>query len=275
MNKERWIENLAEIARQEGHEDQQRFDARWDALAAGDLAAEQEAELAREAEQDPEMRLAYEAFRPLGPSFRDRIVEQIRHQLTATDVTSASVAWPSASSTAAAPRSESTRGRSWQPWALAAALLAALGLTLLLPSPPSALPEYGMIFEGMTRQERSSAPTATHGPLEFDPGNLFSLVLQPATSLEGPVEASFFLAGEGDEMALWTPSVERAPTGAFKVAGLLGQDLELPPGDWLLVVVIARPPRLPDIAAVRQLLAGQEPAAGWIVLRQTLRMRGG
>ena len=74
------LRELAEIHKEEEDEERSRLDERWDRLSAGELSPEEEAELRALAETSEEARLAYEAFRPLGPEFQARVVQKIQAQ---------------------------------------------------------------------------------------------------------------------------------------------------------------------------------------------------
>src|SRR5947209_19726504 len=74
---DRLLRELGDLARSETEAEQDRFDERWDRLAAGTLTAEEDAELKALAESSPEAREAYEVFRPLGGDFQALVVGKI------------------------------------------------------------------------------------------------------------------------------------------------------------------------------------------------------
>ncbi|MEP7010141.1 MAG: hypothetical protein ABJC13_07445 [Acidobacteriota bacterium] len=70
------LRDLARAAREEEAEERDLWD-RWDRLTDGTLSPEEEAELRALAQSSPEAEQAYEAFRPLSPEFRAKMVAEI------------------------------------------------------------------------------------------------------------------------------------------------------------------------------------------------------
>ncbi|RMH16798.1 MAG: hypothetical protein D6696_17360 [Acidobacteria bacterium] len=146
-----------------------------------------------------------------------------------------------------------------------AALAAAALVLLLQPAAHLApLPAYDLVLHGAVRERRSTAPPASgdEGRI-FARGNLFDLQLVPAGEVEGPVAVRVFRDG-GSGFEPWTQAAELATIegGAIRIRGRLGEDLDLPPGEWRLVVAIGRPGELPAAADLRR----DETAGGpWVV----------
>jgi hypothetical protein len=234
-----------------------RLDERWDRLSAGTLTAEEEAELRASAAASEEAREAWEAFRPLGGEFQDRIIQAIQAERAAP--------LSSAKTPAAKVLPFSRRAVRWSGWLAAAAAMAAV--LLLTLRQPAALPGYGLELSGGNRQERSETSAR-----RFVPGSPFQLVLRPEKAVEGEIEARFFLAGRG-ELRTWAVPADIAPGGAVRVIGTLGREIAIPPGDWTVWAVVGRRGALPDAATLRaRLAAGETRTADWTALRAPLRI---
>jgi hypothetical protein len=246
------LRELARTAQDEMSRERNRLDERWDRLSAGTLTVEEEAELRALAATSEEAREAWEAFRPLGSGFQDRIVQAI--QPIQADRAPAAKVLPFSRRLA--------RQGGWL--AAAAAVAAVLLLTL---RQPAALPAYHAELSGGDRQERAET-----GSRRFAPGSPFVLVLRPQTTVEGEVDVRFFLEGKG-ELRPWPVSAEVAPGGAVRVAGALGREIPIAPGDWTVWAVVGRRGDLPDAAALRARLAAGEPrSAHWTALPTPLHI---
>jgi hypothetical protein len=243
------LRELAREAKDEMSRERDRLDERWDRLSAGTLTAEEEAELRALAATSEEAREAWEAFRPLDSGFQDRVVQAIQ-----ADRAPAAKVLPFS-------RRVARRGG----WLAAAAAVAAV--LLLTLRQPAALPQYHAELSGGDRQERAESGTG-----RFAPGSPFELVLRPQTQVEGEVDVRFFLEGEGG-LQPWPVPAEIAPGGAVRVAGTLGREIALFPGDWTVWAVVGRRGQLPDAATLRSRLAAGEPrTARWTALPTALRV---
>lgn len=247
---DRLLSELADLAREDGA-GEARFDERWDRLAAGTLAAEEEAELLALAESSPEAREAWEAFRPLGPEFQARVVERIAAGL---------------------PKKGWARILPFPPafriggWVTAAAAAAAVFFVILRPAAP--LPGYQM-------DEVSLASSEMRGEVveDFAPGDRIEVGLRPATeSRSGRLEARLFLL-QGEELrGLDARKVKDDPGGAMKLAAELDPDLW--PGDWTLLAVVGRPRSLPDPDELRSLAAhGEVRRRNWVAVSKVIRIQ--
>jgi hypothetical protein len=145
-------------------------------------------------------------------------------------------------------------------WAAATAAAAAAAiLAIVRPwAGPAPLPSYEAHLAGDTRAWRSperppQAPPAAR-PREFQPGNRLELVLTPAVAVEARPEVATFLVRSGD-LAAWAVPFEVSDYGAVRVAGTVGEDVQLPPGESTMVVAIGSPGALPPPAELRSRLA--------------------
>lgn len=257
MTDDRLLKELAQVARAQQAKDP---DGRWDRLAGGALAPEEEARLREEARSSPEAAAAWEAFRPVDEQFRSGIVEQARRSL--------------------AERGQATpaSGRSPRRWrmALPAALAAALIVALLGPwRSPAPLPPYALRLEGSVKTDRSGDPaSARTDPAEFADGNRFELVLTPERSAGEDIEARAFVV-QGDRVEpLPAPPPSRSPDGAVRIAGVVGRDVRLPRGDFTLLVAAGRSGSVPAAAELRERLAQGRPVREQRWTAWTLPLRG-
>jgi hypothetical protein len=144
----------------------------------------------------------------------------------------------------------------------AGALVAVVLLVLRLHLQPLSVPPYTFATDGEVASAR--------------PGAMFELEAQPAIEVQGAVTARAFLvpgAGKGDVMS-WQVPMEIGRDGSVHVAGKVDALFAgVPPGDWVIAIVIGRPELLPSDP--RQLLEGGAADAGsaaWRVVRKRVRL---
>ncbi len=263
------VSRLADLAREEEAAARRRLDPRWDRLAAGTLSTEEAAALREEAVASPEGAAALEAFAPLGEDFRARVAAAVEGEVAA--------ARPEEKAPGEVrglvPRGEGRRrhraaledagararrrgGRRVLVGAAAAGLAAAVVLAVLRPwAAVEPLPPYLASLSGATEEWRGEAPPeTTGGPPRFAPGNRLELVLTPERAVEGRPEVATFLARDG-ELAYWPVPFEVSDHGAVRIAGTVGEDLPLPPGESRLAVAVGRQGEaLPGEAAISRAL---------------------
>jgi hypothetical protein len=235
MNDDRFLRDLARAAREEREREVDHLDERWDRLAAGTLSAEEEAELRALAATSEEARLAYEAFRPLGPQFEGRVVEAIQEQAEAEAVAARE----------APPPARVLPFRRWSGWlagAVAAGLAACLALFLAAPEP---LPLYSRLAVAGGDQPMRGAANGPATVRVLHPGSALEVTLSPPTQVSGRVEARWFVV-RGTEVHELGGRVEISSTGSAHFVGTLGEDLEIGSGEWALWCVVGRPRKLPD-----------------------------
>jgi hypothetical protein len=265
MSDDEWLFRLAQMKSEEQDAERTRLDERWDRLSAGELSPEEEAELRRLAETSEEARDAYEAFRPLGPEFQARVVRAIQEQSPA----------PEASREVdTAPSKQPAKRWSfpWHPWRFAgwsaAAATAALALLLRLPVAPPPMPGYVAELSGGIQAMRGDQPGQTP---TFSQGSRFELVARPETAVSGPVETRYFL-GRGDTLSPWSAPEVITTDGSVRIAGTVGREILIPPGEWTLFVVVGRPGRLPDAAELRALHFRPPPGKrDWVIRDKPLK----
>jgi len=261
MNDDSFLDDLARAAREERETD--RWDERWDRLAAGTLSAEEEAELQALAASSEEARLAYEAFRPLGPQFEARVAKAIEAIEAIQGEPQAAAAEP--------PARVLPFRRRITPWlggVLAAGVAACL--VLLLSAPPP-LPRYSLDVAGGDQALRGASGPATVRVLH--PGSALEVTLRPPTRVSGRLTARWFVV-RGGEVRELAARPEFSPGGAVHLYGTLGRDLAIEPGEWALWVVVGRPGKLLAPAVL-----GAHPTArslhqaGWTALRDEAPLR--
>lgn len=267
-----WLRDLARVAKEEEDAGQARLDERWDRLSAGELSPGEEAELRALAAASEEGREAYEAFRPLGPEFQAGVVRALQAQIPQLPAGSPaeSRATPSAVPENAAVEKPARvlpfRGRAARlgGWLAAAAAVAATLFLLRAPATLPPLPGYGPPeLSGGVQEMRGEE----EGSRTFSAGSPFEVILRPETAVPGEVAVRFFLA-RGAELSPWpVPGAAISPDGVVSIAGTLGHEIQIPPGDWTLRAVVGRPGKLPDAAGLRAHIAqGGARAPDWVVL---------
>ena len=238
---------------QEQEEEKMRLDSRWDSLSHGQLDSEAEADLRSLADSSPEMKAAWEAFRPMDRSFRRRLLDRIRGVFPQRR------------------RSSRRAPAAWWPLTAAAGLTALLvGLTILSPGPKE-IPEYSLEMAGGAAIQRSEQKPM--GIPRLVKGVRLDLVLFPARPVAGDVVPTVFLEQDGT-VRPWRVPAERvlaAPTGSLKLE-LRARDLGLDPGPATLWLAVSRPCCMPGIEEVRSLLRNGEKAesGGFRWMRQEI-----
>ena len=277
MNDDSLMRELGRVAAEEERAEDARF-AIWERLCAGELSPEEVAALARQAETSEEARLAYEAFRPLGPEFEARIEARIVRALQPEAGVSAPAAQappspappvprppvpaPAAARPLAPARTFPWHARRTGGWLAATATLAAsLAILLVARRDWSPLPIYALEISGGTQTTRGLAPGSI--PI-LRRGSEVALVLRPPTKVSGTSAARCCFLVRGETWRSWPLPVETSGQ-SFRFAGRLGGDVE--PGAWTLWAVVGRPGSLPDEATLRARLrqAGRRHP-GWQAL---------
>lgn len=267
------LRRLAELARKE--EDEQRRDRRWEALAAGELSAEEAEELRREAGDSVTAKAKHDAFSPLGPDFRARVVSAIRQERESAAEPEAPAPPPRVRDIGDLRPATPPRRRGALRWAAAGLAAAALLAIALWPHGQPPLPGYAARLTGGVETMRSPGepadPVATDGEATvFAAGNAFELVLTPAEPVTGRLTvATFVLSADGVPRPL-ALSAEISEHGAVRLAGRVGSGgVDLPPGPSELLVVVGRPGRLPPPDNLIELLAGRSTidGRGWVAWR--------
>lgn len=239
------------------------LDGRWDALARGELSAEQEAALRGEADRSEELRAAWEAFRPLDANFRQGLVRRARRGLGLRRFRP--------------PRSAASKLGGVL--AMAAVLVLAVGLWRLMPNGggPADLPTYGLEVRGGLAEQRSATGA---GSAAVEPPRLagelpLEVILIPRRAVEGGVAVTAFLE-RGDSLDPWHIPPERleiADTGAIRIvvrADELGPRAEPVLGPVTLWLAVGRGASMPDRESVRALIAAGDSVGPMRLLRQDL-----
>jgi hypothetical protein len=273
MDEDGLLRELARAAREEAAE-RERWDERWDRLAAGELSAKEEAELRDLAARSPEAAQAYEAFRPLGPEFQARVLGAIRTQSAAEsplpkgdELESKPAAAPEWSHLFRLPKLRLAFA------GMGAAAAAALLLVLRIPAP---LPGYVIAVAPGIQEFRGEDP-AQKGIVILAPGARFVATAQPATRLTGRTapEAIFFLAADGPGgrkvRQLAARVVTADPSGSLQLDGTI--DRGQPPGPATLWTVVGYPGRLPTPSEIADLPAGEVHRRNWYAKPTPIEIR--
>jgi len=258
MNDEELLKAVGRSARA-----RQPLDERWDELAAERLSDAERDKLLEEAATSEEAAEAYEAFRPLGAEFQARVVERLMAKQLADQGSEADGESHTAPTPKVVPFRRRTPRFAGIPLALAASVLLAVGLVMFMrPGATPALPGYALKLEGQISLTRGEAPPPAAAP--FVTGNQFRLVLTPEQQVEGDVIArAYVLDGNEPEMLGAAPQI--SSSGAVLIEGQVGRDVQLPPGDSRLLVIVGRESKLPDAGALAARLgtSGQEQTSDW------------
>lgn len=263
------MRDLAEAVRRTAEGRPVWLDDRWERLAAGTLPPEERAELEALAETSEEARRLWELCQPLSSEVREKIVDRIQGEKP--DKTR-----PVTERKAMHPNRRFPGGVWWWAPAVAASVVAVI---VLWPGrAPTPLPGYSVELAGGVHGERS--PDLPPPVPVFETGTRFELTLRPRTRVEGRLEIRGYLA-PGDrpdrfDLEPWLTREAPPGRGAVTIDGIVGEDIDLRPGEWSLWMVVARPGAMPEIDELEaDLTRGVTRGQGWIVAAPTrsLQMR--
>lgn len=232
-----------------------------------DLAA-----LQRQLEAEPSGERAERLERPLDSAFRQRLLHRIQEEQrsqTATEADPLSQRPSQPQSLRDDGTSPVVRRLPISKWLPPLALAAGLAILFLSPGTTAPLPEYALEVRGQIRQQRSLvAPSLEEIPQLSIDGSL-RLLMRPATSVEGPLEAVAMALSDSADRKVPLSSIE------YQVSDLGALQLEAPvaalglsPGRWTLIVAVGRPEHLPDWRDLPDIASDD----GRCVLRQTVEV---
>lgn len=112
---------------------------------------------------------------------------------------------------------------------------AAAAVFVALPEDKT-LPEYALVVRSGEKVMRSEAPVA--GAYRYAPGSQVDVIVRPETTVEGEVHLSAVVVGADGAAKAWAGPVE-TKSGAFRVRGTFGDDVDLEPGAWRLVLTVS------------------------------------
>ncbi len=271
MSEDQLLRDLGHVARLENREEE-LLDERWDDLSAGTLSPDEEAELRALAAESEQGQEAWDAFRPLDKKFRAQVVETLRARTPRTTSGAKTAAGPLAwlGKALTVPRLR---------WVMAPAAAAAAAVLLVFLWPAEeqvALPDYHLTLAGGVRELRSASgeQVGSDSPV-FVPGNRLRLNIRPDVAVEGEVEVRLF-GYRGGELTRWPePPVTAADSGSFHVDGVFGQEIDLEPGEWTIIVVVGRPGELPTTEELFDVVKKLDapPPQDWLHRQVRLQVR--
>lgn len=134
------------------------------------------------------------------------------------------------------------------------------------------LPGYELELQGRALF-RGAAEPPTEGPVEFEHGTHFELVLRPEHGVAEEIAARAWIE-HADETRLLEAPPQLVARGVVVYAGEIGRDWVLPPGDSQLIVVVGRAAALPGIATLSARLrdASQVAQGDWTAWRIPVRV---
>lgn len=247
------LDLLARTAKEMKEDETTREEERWQRWAEGTLDPEEAAALDEAARSSVPARRMAETYRPLGDEFQERVVAALRAQ-PGGGAEAPDRAAPGRTPAETPPR------RLWLATAALVMLAAALSLVFLPSGPPPPLPAYQVALEGGVHTQRSIDEIPADAR-RYAPGSRWELLLRPASPVEGDVAVACFLARDGDPRP-WDPPVEISPAGSVRIAGRIGEEIEIAPGAWTVWIAVARPDDLPTVTELRARLSrapGEDP----------------
>ena len=264
MDDSGFLRDLARTAREEEAEEQQRWD-RWDRLTDGAVSPEVEAELRALAATSVDGEQAFEAFRPLSPDFRARMVATIGPLVKGDPAPTEVVAPIEEPVLDERPRPitevKSRRGFTFPSWRLAFAgpgLAGAAVALYLIFWPPAVPPELLVEIQAISTSRGEGAPFVPGGQFKADvwPKKEFSRQLEPKCYLEVAEAVAEKIR------AIECAVSKHSDTAWMSIEGSLPE--KLPIGSATLWVVLAYPDHQPDADTVGKLdKATQSRWHGW------------
>ncbi len=253
---DRLMRSLGQVAREQ--DDHDAGEDRWLALCTGELSAEEEDDLRAEARTSESARRALEAFEPLGPEFQSRIVSRLRDQIRteagAPEHTSARDTYSEKKPDIQPDETEPAvpTAAVWWRWPTAATMVAAAAVLLILIWPSadlSPLPIYHSALTGGLASSRTTEPATAP---RWVVGSPFELVLRPETEVKDQLAVRAF-RGHGPNLEPWEISPEISEQGSVRIAGTLGNEVQLSAGQNILSIIIGRPGKLAQAEALRDI----------------------
>lgn len=229
MDNDKLLKTLGEHARRQAVE--HVLGDRWDAYCAGRLSEEELRQLHDQLPIVLDGEKIEEAFKPLSEEFREAMFTQSKRQ-AGTPVDEGEI---EQNVTTLKPRRIFL-----VPAALAATLLAALGVSLLLLSSKdfAPLPRYEAVLVGGTEFRSQEL---TESERNFNQGEQLQLTFTPASRIDETIEGSAWLINGLAVQHLDQVDFEFAESGAVRLAGRIGQELPGAPGKYRLLVSIGLP----------------------------------
>jgi hypothetical protein len=239
---------LGDLARAE-REEQASADPRWEKLARGELSPSEVAKIRAEAEQDPEVALLFEAYRPLSDATKAQIAERVLPRGVKSSATGARVLpW---------------RRAAWVALPLAAAAGLAVWIGRSSPEPvamtTAGAPDYVLSVTGGDRAQRSNAPRGA-GLVELQGDSKLELVVRPSAPVSGPVTVRAFLV-QGGVARAWAPRMDHSSDGVVRVTGTAAELLGGAPGTWDVAFAVGPADSVPADPAVIAAALGADAAS--------------
>jgi hypothetical protein len=195
-------------------------DDAWEALAKGELSREEEAFLRALAEESEPAAARLEAYAPLGDEFKARVVDKLADEL------------------AHQKQRNRFKLRSSLGWATGVLAAAAAALLAFMPRGGEPLPEYTLAVHGVAETRGAEQQT---GPVRLLPQSELEVQLKPSAKVQGEVVLTLGLISNAGVVSLAQKAPERAPSGAFRLLGTLGELFPgVGPGRYRLVATVAR-----------------------------------
>jgi hypothetical protein len=250
MNDLDLLKDLGRVAREDEAAEDARWE-RWEKWHDGELSDEEEAELLALARDSEEDAAALEAFRPLGPEFRTRVLEALDAEAKGREKT---------------PLLQ----RFW-PWLTLSATGLAAAAGIFFARLPEAIPPYAL-----TELHAENAATRGTAATEvLTRGDAFLATIQPAELLPSGVRLKVrcgILPSNGSWIALPCEISNTSPKGAIKVEGAVARDA--PVGLATIWIVLGHEGRLPAIESLDSLSTDAPPREkAWVTIPGAVEIR--
>lgn len=230
MSDEKLLEELAMAAQKARAKEP---NTQWDALAAGELSAdEREALLA--ADEDGQLQ---ELFTPLGDDFEANVLHDILGGGESAPPVEAAEPGPPPEGGPDSVTPKPANKPFWMLWAAPViAVAAALLLVFAMPGGGPDLPDYSWEIAGGDQVVRGS-DTTTSGTVALSVGTALTISARPDEPMEGELTATAFVRQADGSVQPSLVVVQLADSGAVRWVGRAG-DGALQPGATEVIVVV-------------------------------------
>ncbi len=202
-------------------------------------------------------------LRPIGDDVKARFADAIMAEIG-----------PAAVEPARAPPSEATGAkvipfpRRVLTWALPLAAAAAVAFVMLRPTTPQ-FTAYQLDASAGEQRLRSGSAAPDAGLPRYADGSGLELVLRPQTRVDVPVSVRAFWM-QGGRIETWSPVIDGAPGGAFRISGEAGVLLPNLRGEVELLFAVGPEATLPATTDALRAALVKIPES-WRLLRYRLR----
>ncbi len=275
MNSDDLLEEMRVIAQEDESDLGGISNGAYDRLSDGTISADERALLQELAQDDAEAMRAFEAFAPLGESFKESATDFVLESLGRTgteEVQNEPIellpkeSWVERLSRFFAPRMVF--------WGPALSLCALAVFVLSGENQDRSLPQYGFELRSSDSVLRSHSNGSAQSIAQLSEGSLLDIILRPqrVTDVDTAIRTYFI---EGDLVREVNLAVSRSSSGTFRIKSVVDEKFPRREGLYQLAVIIAPAGSLPSIAQWSPHLESAPPSSPWQIFRLSFHLHVG